>query len=144
METLTLMSVAVMGIPTGSRVCQSSSRSSAVADERTATNGSSCRLSYASRIVAATADGRSADMMSSRARCSAAASAAESSLSTSTASNSSSAMPAPSMNARYVSAVTTNPGGTGSPASDSSPSDAPLPPTVSISLELTAFSYSSH
>ena len=80
--------------------------------------------------------------MSSSARASASRSAAESSGSTSTASNSSASIPASSMKVRYVPAVTANPGGTGSPAPMSSPSDAAFPPTVPTSSASTSSSKS--
>ena len=56
--------------------------------------------------------------------------------------SSASSIPVSSMNDRYVSAVTTNPGGTGSPAAVSSPRDAPLPPTESNSSAVTSSSQS--
>src|SRR5690606_35374223 len=110
--------------------------SSDVADERTATGTSSPSRRYAPSTCSRREPGTPARRTSDRRRSAASASAAGSSARARASSKpvrSSSRTPPSSIAARQASAVTTNPGGTGSPAAVSSPRLAPLPPAVAVS-----------
>ena len=104
--------------------------SSVVPDDRTATATSCPSVRYAFSIASATSVGMGVAMISSRAaRCVSVSEMGSSALSPPSSRASRGRAPDTETASTYAAAVTTKPGGTGSPAVVSSPRLAPFPPT---------------